>query len=90
MIEARDGVITALSIAQDVPGEFPTYRPHQVRVAGYMHDAAAGRFDEAWAAEVTVDGSLTEVLTAAGERRPDLLLVNDRDLTYAKIVLDDA
>ncbi|MDN4479801.1 aminopeptidase N [Demequina muriae] len=90
VIEERDGLVTALWIAQDVPAAYPMYRPHQVRVAGYVHDAAASRFDEAWSADVTVDGSLTEVLSAAGEVRPDLLLVNDRDLTYAKIVLDDA
>ncbi|MFW7414184.1 aminopeptidase N [Demequina sp. SO4-18] len=89
VIEERDGVITALWVAQDVPEEYSMYRPHQVRVAGYMHDGEAGAFTEAWSAEVTVDGSLTEVLPAAGEPRPDLLLVNDRDLTYAKIVLDD-
>ncbi|MFN3865349.1 MAG: aminopeptidase N [Demequina sp.] len=89
VIEVREGIVTALSIAQDVPAEYPVFRPHQVRVAGYVHDGAAGRFDEAWSADVTVDGSLTEVLAAAGEVRPDLLLVNDRDLTYAKIVLDE-
>ena len=34
-------------------------------------------------------GELTEVPELVGERRPDLVLVNDDDLTYAKVRLDD-
>ncbi len=88
VIETRDEIITALSIAQDVPADYETYRPHQVRVAGYVHDPEAREFREAWSAPVTFDGPFTEVLVAAGEVQPDLLLLNDQDLTYAKIVLD--
>ncbi len=34
-------------------------------------------------------GERTEITELAGARRPDLVLVNDDDLTYAKIRLDD-
>jgi aminopeptidase N len=39
--------------------------------------------------ELDVAGELTDVPDLAGAQRPDLLLVNDDDLTYAKVRLDD-
>jgi len=39
--------------------------------------------------EIDIDGERTEVPELAGQPRPDLVLVNDDDLTYAKIRLDD-
>jgi aminopeptidase N len=39
--------------------------------------------------EIDIDGDRTEVPELVGELRPDLVLVNDDDLTYAKIRLDD-
>ena len=39
--------------------------------------------------EVDVEGELTEVPELIGQQQPDLLLLNDRDLTYAKIRLDE-
>jgi aminopeptidase N len=39
--------------------------------------------------EVDVAGERTEVPELSGERQPDLVLVNDDDLTYAKVRLDD-
>ena len=40
--------------------------------------------------ELDVDGDLTEVPELKGHTRPDLVLLNDEDLAYAKIRLDDA
>ena len=40
--------------------------------------------------ELDVDGDLTEVAELNGLARPDLVLLNDDDLAYAKIRLDDA
>lgn len=39
--------------------------------------------------ELDVDGELTEVPEWNGLARPDLILVNDRDLAYAKIRMDE-
>jgi len=39
--------------------------------------------------ELDVDGDLTEVPQLKGRTRPDLVLLNDEDLAYAKIRLDD-
>jgi aminopeptidase N len=40
-------------------------------------------------AELDIDGPRTEVAELRGETQPDLLLVNDDDLTFAKVRLDD-
>ncbi len=87
VIEADAGALVSLAIAQDVPAQFPVHRPHGIVVAGYLHDARAG-FERAWEVPVTVEGPLTPVSAAAGLVEPDLLLVNDGDLTYAKVQLD--
>src|SRR3954454_7719377 len=39
--------------------------------------------------EVDIEGELSTVEELVGERQPDLLLLNDGDLTYAKIRLDE-
>ena len=39
--------------------------------------------------ELDVVGARTDVAELVGERRPDLVLVNDDDLTYAKVRLDE-
>jgi aminopeptidase N len=39
--------------------------------------------------ELDIDGAATEVPELAGDQVPDLLLVNDGDLTYAKVRLDE-
>lgn len=76
------GEITSLAILQDAD----VLRPHRLRVAGYtMADAGLA---SAWTLSVEVDGERTEVPEAVG-RRADLLLINDGDLTYAKVRLDE-
>ena len=39
--------------------------------------------------EVDIDGASTEIADLVGQQQPDLLLLNDGDLTYAKIRLDE-
>jgi aminopeptidase N len=87
VIEDADGAITALTIDQHVPADFPVHRPHRVTVAGYSH--TDGAFERDWAVEANLDGASTGIPQAAGKRRPDLLLINDGDLTYAKVELDE-
>jgi len=86
-----DGVITAFAITQEVPAEHPVQRPHRLAVGGYD---VVGQPDGTVALERTVhveldvDGERTEVPALVGEEQPDLLLVNDGDLAYAKVRLD--
>ncbi len=83
-----DGAVTAFAIAQTAPAEHPVLRPHRLRVGGYsLQDD--GRLVQTEGYEIDVDGERTEVQQAIGGRA-DLWLVNDGDLAYAKIRLDDA
>lgn len=81
------GVITSLAVAEDVPAAFPVHRPHCITVGAYLH--GDGGFTRVWEAEATIDGPLVGIASAAGRQRPDLILVNDADRTYAKAQLDD-
>ncbi|MEU9119464.1 aminopeptidase N [Streptomyces sp. NPDC048506] len=89
-----NGRITELSILQEASSEQPELRPHRVAVGLYRHqtafsdggDAALVRYARA---EVDVAGPRTEVPELAGAERPELVLVNDEDLTYCKVRFDE-
>ena len=82
----EDGRVTELHVAEEVP-DGALAHPHRLRVGGYsLHDA---RLTRTWFADVDVDGERTAVPEAVGIPAPDLVLVNDEDLTYAKMHLDE-
>ncbi|QTE30450.1 aminopeptidase N [Pengzhenrongella sicca] len=86
-----DGVITSFAVLQEVPAEHPVQRPHRLAVGGYDlvdADDGATRLARTVRIELDVDGARTEVPELVGRRRPDLLLINDDDLAYAKVRLD--
>ncbi|MET7377502.1 aminopeptidase N [Streptomyces sp. NPDC005526] len=90
-----DGVITSFAVRQEAPalpagakGE-PTLRPHRIAVGCYERDEASGRLVRVERVELDVDGELTAVPQLAGRRRPDVVLLNDDDLSYAKVRLDE-
>ncbi len=78
------------------------HRPHRLRVGGYVlrtdddqpapdgeHTSPARpALVRAWVEDVAVHGPTTPLPGLVGRAAPDLLLVNDDDLTYAKVVLD--
>lgn len=86
IVTDTDGVITRFAIVQTAPADYPTIRPHRLAVGFYdLQDGALVRVHRV---ELDVDGDLTEVPELKGRRRPDLVLLNDDDLAYAKIRLD--
>jgi aminopeptidase N len=86
-----NNVITKAFINQEPPsappGLPPVLRPHRLAVGTYEKQGnklvRTNRF------EIDVDGKTTEVKELVGLKRPALILVNDDDLTYAKIRLDN-
>ncbi|MEV8266370.1 aminopeptidase N [Microbacterium sp. NPDC076911] len=87
IVTDSDGVITRFAIVQTAPADYPTIRPHRLGVGFYsLTDGALVRVHHV---ELDVDGDLTEVPELKGQVRPDLVLLNDEDLAYAKIRLDD-
>ncbi|MFF5478398.1 aminopeptidase N [Streptomyces sp. NPDC012935] len=90
-----DGVITSFAVRQEAPalpagakGE-PTLRPHRIAVGLYNLDAGSGKLVRDERLELDVDGELTAVPQLSGKRRPDVVLLNDDDLSYAKVRLDE-
>ncbi|WP_299517702.1 aminopeptidase N [uncultured Serinicoccus sp.] len=83
----QDGTIAALAIRQTTPQEHPTQRPHRLAVGCY--DLVDGALRRTHRVELDVDGERTEVPELVGRPMPGLLLVNDDDLAYAKIRLDE-
>jgi aminopeptidase N len=88
-----DGVITSFAVRQEAP-DLPAgakgvavLRPHRIAIGGY--ELQDGRLVRTTRIELDVDGELTEVPELIGVRRPDVVLLNDDDLSYAKVRLDE-
>ena len=82
-----DGAISSFVILQSAIESEPTLRPHRLAV-GFYNVNAAGKLERVHREELDVDGERTEVPALAGLARPDLILLNDDDLAYAKVRLD--
>ncbi|GAA2956568.1 aminopeptidase N [Streptomyces enissocaesilis] len=91
---AADGTITSFAVRQEAPAlpagakGASTLRPHRIAVGCYDLDGA-GRLVRTNRIEMDVDAAeLTEVPLPAGTPRPAVILLNDDDLSYAKVRLD--
>ncbi|MFI6693280.1 aminopeptidase N [Streptomyces sp. NPDC050433] len=83
------GRVTELAVLQEATASHPELRPHRVAVGLYRRESVAAELVRYARAEVDVDGPRTVVTELAGAERPDLILVNDDDLTYCKIRFDE-
>jgi aminopeptidase N len=81
-----DGSFSEFAVLQEAPASHPVLRPHRIAIGLYDRDEAG--LSRRQRVEIDIDGERTEVPELTGQRRPDLILVNDDDLTYAKIRLD--
>ncbi|MER6236244.1 aminopeptidase N [Streptomyces clavifer] len=89
-----NGHVTSFTVLQEAPalpagakGE-PTLRPHRIAIGCYDLDAA-GKLVRTNRIELDVDGGRTTVPYPAGTARPAVVLLNDDDLSYAKVRLDE-
>ena len=80
-------IITTAVITQSAVEAFPTLRPHTLAIGSY--NVVGDHIERVSRVELDVAGERTEVPALVGQHRPDLLLVNDDDLAYAKIRLDE-
>jgi aminopeptidase N len=85
---AADGTITSFAVLQSAPEDYPTIRPHRLAIGFY--DLVGGALVRVHRVEIDADGASTPVPELVGLAKPALVLVNDDDLAYAKIRLDDA
>ncbi|MHA7221879.1 aminopeptidase N [Arthrobacter sp. RHLT1-20] len=89
-IEEHAGVLGTVTLVQDAQDPITgrqELRPHRLRIGLYETDDA-GALVRTDSIETDVSGGRTEVAELSGKARPALLLVNDEDLSYAKVRLD--
>ena len=83
-----EGCYSSFAVRQSADAHFPTLRRHRIGIGLYDRDPG-GRLVLRTTFETDVQGERTEVSKLEGVRQPDLLVLNDGDLTYAKIRLDE-
>jgi aminopeptidase N len=84
----QSGTITGFAVLQTAAADYPTIRPHRLAIGFY--NLRDGKLLRDHRVELDVDGDRTDVADLVGRARPDLILLNDDDLAYAKLRLDDA
>jgi len=82
-----DGTYQRVAVRQEAPTEYPTLRTHRIGIG--LYDLREDRLVRRERIEIDVSGESTELPQLTGARVPDVLLVNDDDLTYAKLRLDE-
>jgi aminopeptidase N len=87
-LRLEDGRVGSLTVVQDPPDVGTgAVRPHRLAVGLYGIDG--GRLVRRSQLELDVTGERTEVAEAQGEPAPDFVAVNDGDLTFARVRLDE-
>ena len=81
-----DGRYTRVVVRQTAPAAHPTLRTHRIAISRYLREG--GKLVRRDRVELEVAGEATAVPALVGLPQADLLLLNDDDLTYAKIRLD--
>ena len=82
-----DGSYATFGVRQTAAGDNRTLRRHRLGIG--LYDEQNGHLVRRRNVEIDIEGELSTVEELVGERQPDLLLLNDGDLTYAKIRLDE-
>ncbi|MFI5687084.1 aminopeptidase N [Streptomyces sp. NPDC051636] len=83
-----EGRVAELAVLQEAPESHPELRPHRVAVGLYRR-TPQGAVERYARVETDVEGARTVVTELAGAEPPELVLVNDDDLTYCKIRFDE-
>ncbi len=78
--------ILGFAITQSAADDYPTIRPHRMRVGFYQLSGDKVTRTKQFDAEISQ--ATAQVPETVGIERPDFILLNDDDLTYAKPRLD--
>jgi aminopeptidase N len=81
-----EGRLTNFTVVQTAPASHPVLRAHRIAVG--LYDRTGAGLVRRRRVETDIAGECTVLPELAGEPQPDLVLVNDDDLTYAKMRLD--
>jgi aminopeptidase N len=90
VITLNGDTYTSLSIKQEaptIPVGSTELRPHRLHVG--LFDIEGQKLVRRKSVELDIAGALTEVTAFAGQKSADLVLINDKDQSYAKLRFDE-
>ena len=82
-----EGRFTRFEVRQSAHPSWPTLRQHRMAIG--LYNLAGDKLVRSERLELDVDGPMTDVPEFVGMSQPDLILLNDDDLTYTKIRFDE-
>ncbi len=91
------GVFVTFAVVQDLPAgappggppaEHPAPRPHRIAIGLYSL-TDGGVLARTAQVRADIDSARTKIPALAGQQQPDLILLNDEDLTYAILRFDE-
>ncbi len=82
-----NGYFTSFSVEQSAIEAYPTLRRHRIAIG--LYDRVDGKLVRTERVETDIRGASTPITELLDTKQPDLILLNDDDLTYAKIRLDE-
>ena len=80
------GRFTRFAVVQHAPDQWPTLRRHRIGIG--LYDPTDEGIERVHRVELDIDGNRTEVPALVGVPAPAVVLLNDGDLSYAKIRID--
>ena len=90
VISIEGDAYKSIAIKQEVPTmpvDSKELRPHRLHVG--LFDIQGNKLSRRTSVELDVAGELTEVTALVGQKVADLVLINDKDQTYAKLRFDE-
>ena len=81
------GRFTRFDVVQTAHEQWPTLRTHKMAIG--LFDLSGDALARRDSLEVEISGERTPIEVLVGQPGADLVLLNDQDLTYAKVRLDD-
>ncbi|MDO5677802.1 MAG: aminopeptidase N [Propionibacteriaceae bacterium] len=84
----EEGNFTRFDVVQSHHPDYPTLRTHRLGIG--IYSLGEDGLTRSEYVETDVDGERTTIEELIGRHKGDVVLLNDGDLTYAKVRLDDA
>ena len=81
-----EGRFSRFTVVQAAPEQWPTLRRHRIGIG--LYDPTGDAIERVHRVEVDVDGAGTDIEALVGVPAPAVVLLNDGDLSYAKIRID--
>ena len=88
VLQCLPGGTTPRNPPREAPGGYPTLRPHHIAI-GLYNRTPEGPLVRTHRVEIDVTGPRAEAPALVGVAQPDLVLLNDDDLTYAIVRFDE-